>query len=62
MPATIGTVDYYGHDSLAELTLDDTTVVIARLTDTPATTDVGVRPGDRVYVKAIGEVVAWPAV
>jgi iron(III) transport system ATP-binding protein len=52
---TVGNIDYYGHDSLAELTLDDGSVVTARLTD-----NVGIRPGDRVYVRAVGDMVAWP--
>ena len=65
VPATIGNVDYYGHDSLAELTLDDGTMVTARLTgsaaiDSAAFNSVGIRRGDRVYVQAIGDMVAWP--
>jgi iron(III) transport system ATP-binding protein len=55
VPATIGNIDYHGHDSLAELTLDNGTMVTARLTE-----NVGIQPGDRVYVQAIGEMVAWP--
>ena len=58
--ATIGNIDYYGHDSLAELTLDDGTMVTARLTDTAGADSFGIRPGDRVYVQAIGDLVAWP--
>ena len=58
--ATIGNIDYYGHDSLAELTLDDATMVTARLTDYAGIDCVGFRPGDRVYVQAVGDVVAWP--
>jgi iron(III) transport system ATP-binding protein len=52
---TVGNIDYYGHDSLAELMLDDATMVTARLTD-----NEGIRPGDRVYVRTVGEMVAWP--
>ena len=59
VPATIGNVDYYGHDSLAELTLDDGTVVTARLTDSVAIHSGGIRSGDRVYVEAVGAMVAW---
>jgi iron(III) transport system ATP-binding protein len=58
--ATIGNVDYYGHDSLAELTLDDGTIVTARLTDSATTNSGGIRRGDRVYVQAVGDMVAWP--
>ena len=53
--ATVGNVDYYGHDSLAELTLDDATTVTARLTD-----NAGIKPGDRVYAQVVGDMVAWP--
>ncbi|HWF42129.1 MAG TPA: ABC transporter ATP-binding protein [Acidothermaceae bacterium] len=60
VPATIVNIDYYGHDSLAELTLGDGTTVTARLTDNAAIDSVGIRPGDRVYVHAVGEMVAWP--
>jgi iron(III) transport system ATP-binding protein len=52
---TVGNIDYYGHDSLAELILDDATTVTARLTDND-----GIRPGDRVYVRTVGDLVAWP--
>jgi iron(III) transport system ATP-binding protein len=55
VPATMGNIDYYGHDSLAELTLDDGTMVIARLTD-----NLAIRPGDGVYVQTVGHMVAWP--
>ena len=55
VPATIGNVDYHGHDSLAELTLDDATMVLARLTD-----NYGIKPGDRVYVRVVGDAVCWP--
>ena len=64
--ATIGNIDYYGHDSLAELTLDDGTMVTARLTDSASVASAasdggGIRRGDRVYVQAVGDMVAWPA-
>ena len=52
---TVGNIDYYGHDSLAELIVDDATMVTARLTDND-----GIRPGDRVYVRTVGDMVAWP--
>jgi iron(III) transport system ATP-binding protein len=55
VPATIGNIDYHGHDSLAELTLDDATMLTVRLTDND-----GIAEGDRVYVQAIGDMVAWP--
>jgi iron(III) transport system ATP-binding protein len=55
VPATMRHIDYHGHDSLAELTLDDSTTLTARLTE-----NLGIRPGDRVYVQAVGEMVAWP--
>jgi iron(III) transport system ATP-binding protein len=62
VPATLGNIDYYGHDSLAELTLDDATTVSARLTDTTHLNETaGMRSGDRVYVQAVGDMVAWPA-
>jgi hypothetical protein len=62
VPATLGNIDYYGHDSLAELTLDDATTVSARLTDTAHLNETaGMRSGDRVYVQAVGDMVAWPA-
>jgi iron(III) transport system ATP-binding protein len=60
VPATIGNIDYHGHDSLAELTLDDGTMVAARLTDNVGMANAGIRRGDRVYVQAIGDMVAWP--
>jgi iron(III) transport system ATP-binding protein len=52
---TVGNIDYYGHDSLAELMLEDATMVTARLTDNDE-----IRRGDRVYVRAVGGMVAWP--
>jgi iron(III) transport system ATP-binding protein len=58
--ATIGNVDYHGHDSLAELTLDDATMLTARLANNPGIGTAGIREGDRVYVRAVGEMVAWP--
>lgn len=60
VPATIGNIDYHGHDSLAELTLDDATMVSSRLTEGAQLTRAGLQPGDRVYVQAMGDVVAWP--
>jgi iron(III) transport system ATP-binding protein len=59
VPATIGNVDYYGHDSLAELTLDDGTMVTARLTDSVEIGSLGIRRGEQVHVQAVGEMVAW---
>jgi iron(III) transport system ATP-binding protein len=62
VPATIGNIDYHGHDSLAELTLDDATMLTARLTDTAGVDNVDIKVGDRVCVQAVGEMVAWPDV
>jgi iron(III) transport system ATP-binding protein len=55
VPATISALDYHGHDSLAELTLADTTTLTARLTGNQT-----LRPGDRVHVRATGPAIAWP--
>lgn len=60
VPETMGHIDYHGHDSLAELTLDDATMLTVRLTDTALVNGVGIRPGDRVCVQAVGDMVAWP--
>ena len=60
VPATIGNVDYHGHDSLAEMMLDDATTVTARLIDDAGIEPAGFRPGDRAYVRVVGAVVAWP--
>jgi iron(III) transport system ATP-binding protein len=54
--ATIGTLDYHGHDSIAELTLADATTLTARVNG-----NQGLRTGDRVRVRATGKAIAWPA-
>jgi iron(III) transport system ATP-binding protein len=56
VPATIETLDYHGHDSIAELTLADATALTARVNG-----HQGLRTGDRVRVEATGEATAWPA-
>jgi iron(III) transport system ATP-binding protein len=54
VPATINTLDYHEHDSIAELTLADATALTARLTGSPE-----LRAGDRVRVEVTGEAIAW---
>jgi iron(III) transport system ATP-binding protein len=54
--ATIGTLDYHGHESLAELTLADATMLTARINGNQE-----LRTGDRVRVATTGEAIAWPA-
>lgn len=58
--ATIGTLDYHGHDSVAELTLTDATALTARLPGRISGNE-GLRTGDRVRVRATGTAIAWPA-
>jgi iron(III) transport system ATP-binding protein len=58
--ATIGTLDYHGHDSVAELTLTDATALTARLPSRISGNE-GLRTGDRVRVRATGTAIAWPA-
>jgi iron(III) transport system ATP-binding protein len=54
--ATIGTLAYHGHDSLAELILADATTLTARINGNQR-----LRTGDRVWVETTGEAIAWPA-
>jgi iron(III) transport system ATP-binding protein len=54
--ATIGTLAYHGHDSLAELILADATTLTARIDG-----NQGLRTGDRVRVETTGEAIAWQA-
>ncbi len=61
VPATISTLDYHGHDSIAELTLTDATALTARIPGRISGNE-GLRTGDRVRVRATGTAIAWPAV
>lgn len=60
VPATISTLDYHGHDSIAELTLTDATALTARIPGRISSNE-GLRTGDRVRVRATGTAIAWPA-
>lgn len=52
---TIGAVDFYGHDSLAQITLPDGTFLTARFTGIQE-----LRTGDGVRVTVAGPAIAWP--
>ncbi len=55
VPGVVQDVSFFGHDATARVRLDTTEIVSAR---TPG--DEVPRPGDRVHLEVVGEVVAYP--